>query len=233
MNICCSAITDVGLVRHQNEDSYLVSSDFQLWAVADGMGGYQGGEVASAIAVYCLKQAFSSGINLDIAIKQAHLSIQHAAIDGLGSSKMGSTMVALNISEEKYHIAWVGDSRVYLYRSELTCLSKDHSYIQMMLDQGLITQDEAERHPYKHVVTRSLGGAETIVKVDSAIDTVQPGDTFLLCSDGLSSMVSDVHIAEIIRQPFESLSNKVTQLKNLALKKGGKDNVTVMLIQVD
>lgn len=230
--IRAKALTHTGLVRVNNEDSYLDLPEYQLWAVADGMGGYEGGEIASAIAVSSLKAAIVSGQDLIAAIQYSHHAIEQAAMDGLGSTKMGTTIVAMQVKNDDYRIAWVGDSRAYLYRSELKCLSKDHSYIQLMLDQGLISNDDVENHPYKHAITQALGGIGKSITVDTIEGKLQEGDIFLLCSDGLSGKISTHYIEQALSSHAKTLSEKINCLINGALAAGGDDNITLILLEV-
>jgi len=231
-NIQSSAILDIGLCRQNNEDSYLSLPDYQLWAVADGMGGHEGGEIASAIAITTLKNATVQGESLVAAIELSHQAIELAGNDGVGNHGMGSTIVALKIQDNHYQIAWVGDSRAYLYRSELKCLSKDHSYIQLMLDQGLITEADAVDHPYRHTITQALGGIAKTIEVDVVEGELQQGDIFLLCSDGLSGEVSLESMQEILSLKNTTLPKKSQQLVNSALNYGGGDNIAVVLVEI-
>ena len=233
IKINSTALTDIGLVRDNNEDSYLHLPEKQLWAVADGMGGCEGGEIASAIAISHLKQAMVAGEDLVTAIQQCHFQVEQAAIDGIGSKGMGSTIVALSIEGNQYQMAWVGDSRCYLWRSKLTCLSKDHSYIQLMLDQGLITEDEIESHPYKHAITQALGGIGSTVKIDCVTGGVKQGDIFLLCSDGLSGEVSDDDLEQVLCRHDQTVDKKAQKLVNMALMNGGKDNIALIVVEIN
>ena len=232
MKIESTALTDTGLVRANNEDSYLNLPEYQLWAVADGMGGSENGEIASAIAIHQLKNAIVTGNDLVTAIQQCHHAIEQAAIDGLGAKGMGSTIVALKTQNNHYQIAWVGDSRCYLWRSKLKCLSKDHSYIQLMLDQGLIKEADIASHPYKHAITQALGGIGTPIKVDSVEGKLKQGDVFLLCSDGLSGEVLAEDIEQTLCSHDKTLEEKARQLLEKALMTGGKDNIALILVEI-
>ncbi len=226
------ALIHMGLVRQNNEDSYLSLPAHQLWAVADGMGGCESGEIASAIALNCLKNAIVAGDSLAVAVEQCHHAVQQAATDGYGGAGMGTTIVALQILNNQYQIAWVGDSRAYLYRSKLKCISKDHSYIQEMLDLGLMTEDEINDHPYKNVITQALGGIGKNIKVDVMTGELQKGDIFLLCSDGLSGEVAAASIEQTVSSRNKTLEQKTMQLVDQALKAGGLDNIAVVLVGV-
>ena len=233
IKIDSAALTDIGLVRENNEDSFLSLPEYNLWAVADGMGGCESGEVASAIAIKHLKDAIVAGEDLISAIENSHQAINQAVIDGIGAKGMGATIVALRIQGDQYQIAWVGDSRCYLYREHLKQLSKDHSYIQLMLDRGLIKESEIENHPYNNAITQALGGTGETITVDSVTGTVRENDLFLLCSDGLSGEISDDGIEKILFRQDESLLTKAQQLINQALKAGGKDNIALILIAIN
>jgi protein phosphatase len=225
-----SCFSHPGLARENNEDSYLLLPQHGLWAVSDGMGGHNSGEVASAIAVTILRQAIGNGADLVEAIQQSHLAIQAEAKKHLLTNGMGATIVAVKIDAGRYRVAWVGDSRAYLWRSKLVPLTKDHSVIQMMLDQGLIDAREALTHPYKSVITQALGGMDNAaVNIDTAENNTAKDDILLLCSDGLSSEVSDAQI-EAILATETSLDEKTRLLVDAALANGGKDNVTVILL---
>lgn len=230
--ILAEALTDAGLVRTNNEDSYLYLPEYQTWAVADGMGGYEGGEIASAVAITELKTAVASGQNLIEAIQSAHRAIEQVVAEGLGSTGMGSTIVAMRILDDHYQIAWVGDSRAYLYQNNLRCLSKDHSYVQLMLDQGLITEEEAENHPHKNTITQALGGTGKAITVDITEGQLHTGDIFLLCSDGLSGKVTVHDIESVLADKAISLTEKANQLIKLALRAGGEDNITLVLLEI-
>ncbi len=227
-----SSLTNIGLVRENNEDSYLDLPEYKLWAVADGMGGHEGGEIASAIAISYLKKAMVKGEDLVTAIEQSHHEIVQAGADGLGSKNMGSTIIALQFQDTQFQIAWVGDCRAYHFRTTLKCLSKDHSYIQLMLDQGLINEADIENHPYKNVITQALGGLGSTIKVDTVTGEVIQGDFFLICSDGLSGEVSDQEIEKIIKNQTTDVTDKANKLIDAALSLGGKDNITLILIEI-
>lgn len=231
-NIQSSALLDIGLHRKNNEDSYLSLPDEQLWAVADGMGGHEGGDVASAIAITTLKNSIVRGESLVSAIELSHKAIEKAGDDGVGHQGMGSTIVALQIKDNHYQIAWVGDSRAYLYRSQLKCLSKDHSYIQLMLDQGLITEADAVDHPYRHTITQALGGIAKTIDVAVVEGELQQGDIFLLCSDGLSGEVSLQSMEKILADKNKPFTTKAPILVEQALNNGGNDNIAVVLVEI-
>ena len=165
-----ASATHSGLVRETNEDAFWADSTIRLWVVADGMGGHRAGEVASAIVIKEIPRSIQNGKSLSEAISVAHLAIRDAAARGEGGWNMGSTVVAARLEGLHYQIAWVGDSRAYLWNGvELLRLTKDHSYVQLLLDKGLISEEEVYSHPSRNLIAQGLGvggvDGETI-KVD-------------------------------------------------------------------
>ncbi len=226
--------SDVGRVRRHNEDNLAVRDDLGLWVVADGMGGAAAGEVASAIVVDVLAREVESGRALGEAIAEANRSILDAASSGRGKQGMGSTVVAAQLSGRDYKVAWVGDARAYIWGDGLKRLSRDHSRVQELLDAGLINDEEVRRHPHRSVITRVLGGPDgTAAESDQITGSLEPGQGLLLCSDGLTSEVSDDDIARVLSGNLAANGQgqaAVDQLVSLALDHGGGDNVTVILI---
>ncbi len=233
-----SAATHPGLVRDNNEDCFLSAPDLGLWLVADGMGGHEAGEVASAITRDTIAQQLGKNPNasLELCIQAAHQAILDSAARGIGAPGMGSTLVALKSSSSKYQVAWVGDSRAYLWTpipegGQLEQLSTDHSYVQMLLERGLISPDEADHHPEKNIITQCLGMQELArVKVGLIERQWQENQWILICSDGLSDEVSDMTIAQILFQAGNSVA-AVDQLVHSALTNGGRDNITLQIIE--
>lgn len=224
--------THPGLVRECNEDSYICLPDRGLWVIADGMGGHAAGEVASGIAVREIARCIEQGLSLTESIETAHRSIQAAAQQGRGSSEMGSTVVALKLDGLAYEIAWVGDSRAYLWNGQLHLLTKDHSYIQLLIDSGVLTEEDASAYPNRNVISQGLGvGGPTSddIKVDRVFGELGKSDTLLLCSDGLTGELPDSGIASILIETTEN-QDKVDRLISAALEVGGKDNITVLVI---
>ncbi len=221
--------THPGLKREHNEDRYQADSNLGLWLVADGVGGHASGEVAAAIARDVVTADIAAGVALVDAIPRAHKAVL-AEIRSRGSSNMGSTIVALTLNDNRYEIAWVGDSRAYLFDGELKQLTRDHNPVSELLAQGLITAKEAASHPDRHVLTQSLGVAESVVVSPGLVTgQLQPGQQILLCSDGLTDELDDASIArEMSRQPTPD--DQVNALVNGALKSGGRDNVTVIVV---
>lgn len=229
------SLTDQGRHRENNEDSYLSYPARGLWAIADGMGGHEAGEVASAIVVETLRKECDKGVPLHEAIADSHRAVLDAVQGGRGVLGMGSTVVALSSNRQHYQVSWVGDSRAYLWTAaadhgELRQLTTDHSYVQMLLDTGAIAPGEDDHHPDKHIITQCLGSPQLeTVKVDSVHGEWQKNQWILLCSDGLSDEMSDSEIQEILRTS-ESPKSACQALLDRALGKGGHDNITLQLI---
>ena len=236
MKLKWGASTDVGMVRQQNEDSYLAEEN--LYVVADGMGGHNAGEVASALAVTTLKAGARSGIDtverFRELVQQANTAIYTASLDDSTQSGMGTTLTALSIvagEEPRVLVANVGDARTYMWRNgALTRLSVDHSYVQELVNEGIITPEEARVHPRRNIVTRALGIDRSVV-VDVFSHVVRTGDRIVLCSDGLVDEVSDADIAIVLGQHSDpqDTSEALVMVANTA---GGRDNTTVIVIDV-
>lgn len=232
------AATHPGLKRDNNEDCYVNLPAVGLWAVADGMGGHEAGEVASAIVSETFESVSSNGkaFNLVDAIQQSHRNILNAAENGRGAYGMGSTLVAVRANFQGYQIAWVGDSRAYRWTPQksgglLERLTTDHSYVQMLLQSGAISEADVEKHPDKNIITQCLGMQElSQLKVDTLDAEWQDGQWLLLCSDGLTDELSDQEIAEILQHAPNSFT-AVDELLHQALTHGGRDNVTVQIIE--
>ena len=236
MKLKWGASTDVGMVRQQNEDSYLAEEN--LYAVADGMGGHNAGEVASALAVTTLKAGARTGIDsverFRELVQQANTAIYTASLDDSTQSGMGTTLTALSIvagEEPRVLVANVGDARTYLWRNgALTRLSVDHSYVQELVNEGIITPEEARVHPRRNIVTRALGIDRSVV-VDVFSHLVRTGDRIVLCSDGLVDEVSDADIAVVLGQHSDP-QDTAEALVMVANTAGGRDNTTVIVVDV-
>lgn len=234
-----NAATHPGLKRSNNEDCFLGSPETGLWLVADGMGGHEAGEVASAIVRDTLAELAQQPADFSLvnAIQTAHQAILSAADQGIGVPGMGATVVALSSQYKNYQIAWVGDSRAYLWTpgttegGDLVRLTRDHSYVQMLFANGSITAEEIESHPDKHIITQCLGIQEAAgVSVDSLQRQWQQHQWVLLCSDGLNDELSDAAIAAILAANNSSLA-AAEQLLAAALASGGRDNITLEIIE--
>ena len=224
--------TDVGCVRDHNEDSLVVAPP--LFAVADGMGGHAAGEVASEIAVNVLAELAPKdldGAALEHAVEEANHEIIRAARDGRGREGMGTTLTACMLENERLVIAQVGDSRAYLlHRGNLQRITRDHSLVADMVEAGEITEEQARVHPQRSVITRALGSDPRTLP-DIYEMTLEGGDRLLLCSDGLSSMIEDDVIQSVlVRRCDPQLCANI--LVNEAIKAGGYDNVTAVVIDV-
>jgi protein phosphatase len=228
--------TDVGLVRTNNQDQLLV--DPPLFAVADGMGGHAAGEVAALTAIQALKDAFQHDRTSDglvVATREANRSVWQRAQSQATMRGMGTTLVALALvndgGEEELAIVNVGDSRVYLLRQgEFEQLTTDHSLVQALIDDGQLSQAEADIHPQRHVLTRALG-IDPDVPVDVLDVLPVKGDRFLLCSDGLTKEVDDKKVASVLRR-VEQPGEAARELVKEARSQGGSDNITVVVVDV-
>lgn len=230
-------ITDAGKVRQNNEDSLLVGegTDSSLFAVADGVGGSEAGEVASGITVEALKE-LRPDAPFDSVIQEAHQRILAAVREDEKLSGMGTTVVAVRFTgspeEPAAEVAHVGDSRAYLLRGgEMKPLTEDHSLVAELVRSGDLTRAQAAEHPQKNLITRALG-AEGDIEVDTMVLPIEAGDRFLLCSDGLSDMVPEDRIAEILAGPSKDPEGPARQLLSEALEAGGSDNITIVLVDV-
>lgn len=232
MSLRWGARSDVGCVRSHNEDSYLVASP--LFAVCDGMGGHAAGEVASSIAVETIAKMAPKAADpaqLGAAIEAANAAVIEAAVNGLGKPGMGCTATAAYLDGTSLAIAHVGDSRAYLvHEGTLIRVTRDHSYVEELVDAGEITADEARVHPNRSVITRALG-SDPAMYADHFQLNVEEGDRLILCSDGLSGMVPDGEIENIANQ--SSTAQICTDnLVDAALAAGGSDNVTVVVVDI-
>jgi serine/threonine protein phosphatase PrpC len=232
-----AGVSDVGLVREHNEDSAFVAPYVAL--VADGVGGAAAGEVASATAAYVVSaQALSrSGEDLDVVIRDAvaaaRINLRHGVRDDPSREGMATTLTAVVSDGERVLLGHVGDSRAYHYRDgRLDQISRDHTYVQTLVDSGLVSREEMAIHPWRNVVLRSLQSSpeDELTDVDVVEVDVQPGDRLLLCSDGLTDLVEDDRIAEVLR--LKDPHSAAAVLTHAALQAGGRDNVTVVVLDV-
>lgn len=226
------ARSDVGCVRSHNEDSYLVAAP--LFCVCDGMGGHAAGEVASSIAVETIAKTgpkTADAAQLGAAVEAANAAIIEAAVNGVGRAGMGCTATAAIIEGTTLAIAHVGDSRAYLlHEGTLIRVTRDHSYVEELVDAGEITADEARVHPNRSVITRALG-SDPAMYADHFTLNIEEGDRLILCSDGLSSMIPDGEI-ERVAQQSSTAQICTDNLVDAALAAGGGDNVTVVVVDV-
>ena len=236
MDFECVSRTHVGLRRKVNEDSLLVRTDRGLWAVADGMGGHDAGDVASAKVteallhlpiVYGLDQLVESAIG---AIGTVNHELIALAASDHGSRTIGSTVVGLAIADGQYRCFWAGDSRAYRVRgARIDQLTRDHSLVQDLVNAGMLDQAEARDHPNASVITRAVGVVEEI-RVETSSGDARSGDLFLLASDGLTRMVDDDELAEDLtsRRPADAAE----KLIETVLSRGAPDNVTIVIVKL-
>lgn len=231
-----ASVTDTGRQRRANEDALFARAP--VFVVADGMGGAQAGEVASSTVV----EAFGEGLPdvtaeqaLADVIRTANSRIHEMSRADVHRAGMGTTVTAAHVGEHDVAVAHVGDSRAYRWRDdELERLTEDHSLVEELRRQGKLTAEEAEEHPQRSIITRALG-PEPEVEVDTASWRAQAGDLYLLCSDGLTSMISERQVAEVLAAstPGEALESVARRLVAAANEAGGRDNITVVLFRVD
>jgi len=236
MRFICASRSDVGLKRKLNEDRVLERPECGLWAVADGMGGHQAGEVASAAIVDALAQIqTSTDLEESVAAVQGALQTVNASLRELARSEVrpttiGSTVVGLVVSGSEYRCFWAGDSRAYRVRgAEIVQISRDHSLVQDLVDAGLVEASDAEKHPDAHVITRAVGAASTL-RIDCVGGTVQTGDIFLLASDGLTRVVGPDEILHQLR--IMNPTQAATALVETVLSRGAPDNVSVVVCRI-
>ena len=235
MTFKSSAVTHVGMVRKLNEDAFAERTDIGVWAVADGMGGHEAGEVASGMVTDYIKrlnhaesfEGLLESVQMNIEAANSELVEQSAAYDT--QRVPGSTVVALVINGNQGAVMWCGDSRIYRRRErQLQQLTRDHSHVQDLVEQNIIRAEDAESHPMANVITRAVGIQEPL-ELEYELMDVRPGDQFLLCSDGLSRMVSNQEIEDMMANKN---SEEITQsLLHTALVRGAPDNVTLICIK--
>jgi PPM family protein phosphatase len=232
MRIAAGFHTDVGRVRDGNEDSYIVDDRLALFAVADGMGGHRGGEVASATAVEALRAAVASGRPIDAAVKAANTAVLERASHDPDLAGMGTTMTAvIAFAGTSLLIAHVGDSRAYLLRDgHLERRTEDHSLVEELVREGRLTPEQAESHPQRAIVTRALGVDED-VDVDVYTIDARAGDRIIVCSDGLTTMLREREVERLARSEDDP-QRCAEKLVDAAVEAGGEDNVTVIVLDI-
>lgn len=240
MQIEVGKATNVGMIRPGNEDAFYTDAADGLFIVADGMGGHAAGEIASEMAVTILARELKPVHQIDDAVvgtvsralKQANSEIFQRTIAEVDKQGMGTTASLLIMRDGKYLIGQVGDSRVYLLREgTLTQLTKDHSYVQEQVDAGFLTPEQARYHPYSNVITRCVG-ASADVEPDTYAGDVRSGDTFLVASDGLTGMVDDRRLQQLLQNKVASAQRVVDSLIAEANGRGGLDNITAIVVRV-
>jgi serine/threonine protein phosphatase PrpC len=222
--------SDVGRGRPENEDNLLVDREHGLYAVADGMGGHRAGEVASATAIETLKEAFLGGQRLDEAVVAANAAVFAKGADDPALQGMGTTITAIALEGDSTALfGHVGDSRAYLMRDgTVTQVTADHSLVEQLVREGRLTPEEAQHHPQRAIITRALG-VDAQVEVDTYRVEAKAGDRFLICSDGLTNMLSDDTIAQTLRRHADPQQAADT-LVDMANQAGGDDNITVVIL---
>jgi protein phosphatase len=246
-----SGLSDVGVIRSHNEDCFEIDPENQVFVVADGMGGHSHGEIASRIAVDAIRDFVARtndtdatlpfemdtslarhGNRLRAAIRIAHDKVLRAIRQDASLHGMGTTVVGLLLDGQSIAVAHVGDSRAYRLREgKLELMTQDHTWVNEQVVAGFLSEEQARAHPLKNVVTRALGG-EADVEIDVREVPVEAGDLFLLCSDGLTTMLTDEEIASRI-QNAERLEEVCSRLVRDANSRGGYDNVSVVLVRIE
>lgn len=246
-----SGLTHKGLARKHNEDCFEIDPERQLFVVADGMGGHSYGEVASRIAVDSIRDFVSDGGEnpryrrfadepglqehsnlLRNAVRTAHQQVLHAILQNHALQGMGTTVVGVLVQEGVAALAHVGDSRAYRLRDDkFELLTEDHTWVHEQVAAGFLSPEQARVHPLKNVVTRALG-SEKEVLVDMQEIEVKPGDLFLVCSDGLTTMLSDEDIGSLLASglPLDQMCQRMIDAAN---DRGGLDNITVIIVSIE
>ena len=224
--------THVGLRRTRNEDTYYAGASLGLFLVADGMGGHQHGEVASALVRDAVVDLVGQGHSLIEAVHGAAERLLAHTRHSFDVLPMGTTIAVLRIIGDGYEVAWVGDSRIYLWKKELRQISHDHSLVQALVEAGQLDPAQAAQHPQRNVLTQALGvTAIEQLHIGMARGQLESGMGFLLCSDGLTEGVSDASIARTVARTDLAAQECVDQLLLSALDSGGDDNITVLLVR--
>ena len=253
VRITAEALSDVGRKRKGNEDALVLNPEQRLYVVADGMGGHAAGEVASKVAVdaiaefveltggnqeitwpFGLDDSISyEGNRLKTAVRHANTRVIEATRESAEYEGMATTVAAVLVDGDVANLAHVGDSRIYLFSNEtIEQLTRDHSWVNEQIENGAISPEQARSHPLRNVVTRALGGRPDLV-VDIQSRRMATGDMLLLCSDGLTTMVTDEDIARILREADGDVSKAATALVSEANERGGEDNITVVLLKFE
>ncbi|MDS4025602.1 MAG: protein phosphatase 2C domain-containing protein [Candidatus Contendobacter sp.] len=229
----------VGMVRAINEDACLALPERGLWAVADGMGGHEAGDVASQMVIETLQQIkpptnwpdFLEAVRESL--RDVNRRLREESAQRYQHRTIGSTVVVLIAYEAQCACLWVGDSRIYRLRDgQLRQLTRDHSHVQELVDQGLIAPENAHRHPLANVITRAVGSADEL-QIDEVVHPLQAGDLFLLCSDGLNKTVGDEEIARLLAHSDHNCQEAVKAFIHLALMRDANDNVTTVVVNID
>lgn len=228
--------TNVGKVRTCNEDAFIERGAVGLWAVSDGMGGLRSGDVASGLIVDALQTvqpangtALSHG-KIRETIGRVNEELLRRGAEKTGRGTMGATVTVLLVEGNKFVCLWAGDSRLYRLRNgELKQLTRDHRYIQELLDAGAITELEARQHPKRHVITRAIG-VEPTVKLDASEGTIEPGDLYMLSTDGVTAVCDDEDLTQMLTSAT-SLDDACDEIVSVCLEGGAPDNLTLVLVE--
>ncbi len=236
MRFECAARTHVGLRRKLNEDALLSAAERGIWAIADGMGGHDAGEVASALVIEALERLAKTGSLEDwvgqvrAALGSVNETLQLMARAGMERRVIGSTVVGLLADQSRFACFWAGDSRAFLVRGKtIAQLTRDHSLVQDLVDAGMIDQDDAESHPNANVITRAVGAADKLV-VDSVSGDLQAGDVMLLASDGLTRVVGNDELLAVLSGDAPEAG--ADRLVAMTLERGAPDNLSLVIIRV-
>jgi len=228
-----AAVTDPGRTRRHNEDAYVIEPP--LFAIADGMGGAQAGEVASRLATAALKEAGANGggeQRISDLIQEANRRVYDRSSSDPNTSGMGTTITVALVEDDYVAFGHVGDSRAYLIRNaQMEQLTEDHSLVNELLKTGKLSREEAETHPQRSVITRALG-TDPDVDVDTFRVQAESGDLFLLCSDGLTDMVSEESILDVVERNRDDIDGALRALVKAANRGGGQDNITVVAFEI-
>ena len=224
--------THVGLRRTRNEDTYYADASLGLFLVADGMGGHQHGEVASALVRDAVVELVTQGHRLIDAVHGAGERLLACDRDRFDPLPMGTTIAALRLAADSYEVAWVGDSRIYMWQQGLRQISHDHSLVQALIEAGQLDPAKASNHPQRNVLTQALGvTAAAQLHIGMARGRLEAGIAFLLCSDGLTECVEDAAIARTVARTDLAAQECVDQLMLCALDAGGDDNISAVLVR--
>ncbi|NLF44500.1 MAG: Stp1/IreP family PP2C-type Ser/Thr phosphatase [Syntrophomonadaceae bacterium] len=235
-----AGISHIGLVREKNEDKYIMDLQQKLFVICDGMGGHKGGKIASAMAAQVIERQYTSNDEqdraaaLNAAINAANQKIWQVGSDNPEYQEMGTTATAAVIAGERLIVAHVGDSSLFLLRDGQICkITTDHTLARQMVMDGLLDEDEVRTCSYNHILTRAVGVQENI-EIDNYTEIIQPGDQIILCSDGLTDMLAEEEMLEIMNENKAAADPEqlARALVDAALNKGGYDNITIIVLVI-
>lgn len=235
-----AGISHIGLVREKNEDKYIMDLQQKLFVICDGMGGHKGGKIASAMAAQVIERQYTSNDEqdraaaLNAAINAANQKIWQVGSDNPEYQEMGTTATAAVIEDERLIVAHVGDSSLFLLRDGQICkITTDHTLARQMVMDGLLDEDEVRTCSYNHILTRAVGVQENI-EIDNYTEIIQPGDQIILCSDGLTDMLAEEEMLEIMNENKAAADPEqlARALVDAALNKGGYDNITIIVLVI-